>query len=195
MTERKAEIKRKTKETDISLVLNLDGKGEVQVETGIGFFDHMLTALAKHARFDLELKCDGDLYIDDHHTVEDCGIAFGEALDKALGERRGINRFGSAYAPLDESLARAVVDFSGRAFSSVNLSLDRDKIGELCSENLEHFIESMATNSKSCIHVDIIRGDNDHHRAEAGFKALALALRAAVMLDGVDSIPSTKGVL
>lgn len=195
MTQRKAEVKRKTKETDIKLRLNLDGTGKAKVQTGLGFLDHMLGALAKHARFDLELTCKGDLEIDDHHTAEDCALALGQALDEALGERRGIVRFGDAHAPLDEALARAVVDLSGRPTAVVDLGLTRGKIGELACENIHHVFVSLAMASRSTLHVDVFRGDNDHHRAEAAFKALALALRRAVARDGSRDVPSTKGVL
>jgi imidazoleglycerol phosphate dehydratase HisB len=192
---RTAEVSRKTSETDIQLRLNLDGEGKSSISTGLGFLDHMLTALAKHGRFDLELTCKGDLHIDDHHTAEDCAIALGKALDEALGEKRGIARFGYAYAPLDEALARAVVDFSGRAHHEVHLGLTREAIGEIACENLVHVFESLAINARMTLHVDVIRGTNDHHRAEAAFKALALALRQAVARDGSSSVPSTKGVL
>lgn len=195
MSKRIGEVTRKTSETEISLRLDLDGSGKISVRTGIGFLDHMLTALAKHGRMDLELSCNGDLHIDDHHTAEDCAIALGQALDKALGERRGITRFGSALAPLDEALARAVVDLSGRPYAVVNLALERDAVGGLACENIPHMLETLALNSRCCFHIDVLRGDNDHHRAEAAFKALALALRDAVRRDGSTDIPSTKGVL
>lgn len=192
---RRAEHRRKTKETEIAVALQLDGTGEAKVATGVGFLDHMLTALARHARFDLDLSCSGDLDVDDHHTAEDCALALGAALDQALGERRGIRRFGSAYAPLDEALARAVVDLSGRPFAEVSLQLTRDRLGELAAENAGHVIRSLAAAARACIHVDVLRGENDHHKAEAAFKALALALREAVALDGSGEVPSTKGTL
>jgi len=192
---RTSEIKRKTNETDIDLKLDLDGRGEASVETGVGFLDHLFTALARHARFDLVLTCRGDTGVDDHHTAEDCALALGEAIDKALGERRGIARFGWAYAPLDEALARASVDLSGRPFAAPFLGLASDRLGELSSENAEHAIASLATAARATVHVDVLRGANDHHRAEAAFKALALALRQAVATDGTMDMPSTKGVL
>jgi imidazoleglycerol-phosphate dehydratase len=195
MSTRRAAVTRKTLETAIEVELALDGSGRAEVATGIGFLDHMLGALARHARFDLILKCRGDLEIDDHHTVEDCGLALGQALDQALGERRGIARFGSAYAPLDEALARAVVDLSGRPCAVVDLGLTRDSLGGVACENLAHFFASLATAGRMALHVDVLRGANDHHRAEAAFKATALALRQAVRLDGPDQVPSTKGVL
>lgn len=193
-TSRRAVVRRKTKETDIEVELDLDGTGQADVATGIGFLDHLLTALTRHAHLDLRLRCDGDLHIDDHHTAEDCALALGQALDEALGERRGVRRFGHAYAPLDEALARAVVDLSGRPFASVELGLRREALGGLACENVGHVVQSLAIASRSCIHLDVLKGVNDHHRAEAAFKALALALRHAVAVDG-DAIPSTKGVI
>lgn len=195
MSTRQASVERRTLETRISLELNLNGSGQAEIGTGIGFLDHMLTALAKHARFDLRLQCEGDLEVDDHHTAEDCALALGQALDQALGERRGIARFGSAYAPLDEALARVVVDLSGRPCAVVELGLTREMIGEIAAENLTHVFVSLAMAGRMALHVDLLRGQNDHHRAEAAFKALALALRQAVALDGSSSVPSTKGVL
>ncbi|XP_065837209.1 uncharacterized protein [Oscarella lobularis] len=188
-------ISRKTNETDISIRLDLDGTGTSDIDTGIGFLDHMLTALSKHSRFDLRLKCVGDLHVDDHHSVEDCAIVLGLAFKAALADKRGIARFGHAYAPLDESLSRAVVDISGRPYADVNLELKREKIGSLSCEMLPHFLTSFATSALITLHVDVIKGRNDHHRAEASFKALALALRAAVRTDTTAGIPSTKGVI
>jgi imidazoleglycerol-phosphate dehydratase len=195
MSARRAAVSRKTLETAVEVELALDGTGRAEVATGIGFFDHMLGALARHARFDLTLKCRGDLEVDDHHTVEDCGLALGQALDQGLGERRGIARFGSAYAPLDEALARAVVDLSGRPCAVVELGLARETLGGLACENVAHFFLSLATAGRMALHIDVLRGANDHHRAEAAFKAAALALRQAVRRDGPDQVPSTKGVL
>ena len=194
MTERRATVQRTTKETDITLQLNLDGEGLAKIQTGIGFLDHLLDSLARHARFDLNLSCRGDLVVDDHHSVEDCALALGTAFAEALGERRGIARFGSAYAPLDEALARAVVDISSRPLAVVELQLQRETIGNLAGENIAHFLFSFATAARLTLHVDVLRGANDHHRAEAAFKALALALRQAVTRDG-EAVPSTKGVL
>lgn len=179
----------------MTATVNLDGTGAASVRTGLGFLDHLLTALAGHSRIDVALRCDGDLDVDDHHTVEDCALALGAALDAALGERRGFARFGSAYAPLDESLARAVVDFSGRGCAVVSLDLRRDAIGQLACENIGHFISSLASAMRGAIHLDVLRGENDHHKAEAAFKALALALRSAVSRVADENIPSTKGVL
>jgi imidazoleglycerol-phosphate dehydratase len=165
------------------------------VATGIGFLDHLLTALARHGGLDLELECRGDLEVDDHHTAEDCALALGEALDRALGERRGIVRFGWAYAPLDEALARAVVDISGRPWAEIDLGLVRPAIGALAAENVSHVLRSFAIAARISLHVDVLRGENDHHRAEAAFKAVALAVRQAVGTTGDPRVPSTKEVL
>ncbi|MGI9436018.1 MAG: imidazoleglycerol-phosphate dehydratase HisB [Geminicoccaceae bacterium] len=192
---RSAKVERRTSETSIELKLVLDGTGQTNIESGIGFLDHMLTAMARHASFDLTLHCEGDLEVDDHHTAEDCALALGQALDQALGDRRGITRFAHAFAPLDEALARVVVDLSGRPAAVVNLGLTREFLGELATENIGHVFTSLAMASRMALHVDVLRGENDHHRAEAAFKAAALALRQAVMRDGSDQIPSTKGVL
>ena len=192
---RTAKVERRTNETSIVVELTIDGRGESTVATGIGFLDHLLGTLAKHAGFDLALRCDGDLEIDDHHTAEDCALALGQALDAALGERRGIARFGSAYAPLDEALARAVVDLSGRPFARVELGLAREMLGQLACENVGHVLRSLAIASRTTLHVDLLIGDNDHHCAEAAFKSVALALRQAVGRREGASVPSTKGVL
>ncbi len=193
-TPRTAAVERTTRETRISCRLDLDGAGEVTVATGIGFLDHMLTALAFHAGWDLELRCSGDLEVDDHHTAEDCALALGEALDKALGDRAGIVRFGSAYAPLDEALARTVVDLSGRPWPQVDLGLKRERLGALSTENVGHVLQSLAIAARCALHVDVLRGDNDHHRAEAAFKATALAFRQATA-SAAGGIRSTKGTL
>ena len=195
LSPRTASVQRTTRETEIALELNLDGSGRSTIATGIAFFDHMLTALALHSRMDLSLTCRGDLAVDDHHTVEDCSIALGTAIDRALGGRAGIARFGYAYAPLDEALARAVVDCSGRPFARVNVGLQRERLGELSCENVPHAFASLATAARITLHVDLLAGENDHHRAEAAFKAVALALRAAVARGEGTDVASTKGVL
>ena len=192
---RRFELTRETRETRIRAVLDLDGTGRTSIATGIGFLDHLLDALARHARFDLELSCQGDLHVDDHHVAEDCALVIGAALDDALGERRGIARFGEAHAPLDEALARAVVDLSGRPMPVIDLGLRREALGDLSTEMVTHVLKSLAVAGRMALHVDVLRGDNDHHRAETAFKATALALRRAVARDGTDEIPSTKGVL
>ena len=195
MPTRTAKISRATNETQIELTLDLDGSGTSQIATGIGFLDHLLTSLSRHARFDLLLDCRGDLHVDDHHTAEDCGIVIGQAIDKALGNRTGIARFGYAYAPLDEALARAVIDLSGRPGAWVELPLQRDSLGGLSCENIPHVLSSIATAARATLHVDLIRGTNDHHIAESAFKAVALALKMAVTQTGSDIVPSTKGTL
>lgn len=191
---RTAEITRTTRETAIYLVLELDGTGTSKIATGIGFLDHMLATLARFSRFDIELTCTGDLHIDDHHTAEDCALALGHALDKALADRKGITRFAHAYAPLDEALARSVIDLSGRPYPKIALDFKREMLGTIATENLSHFFQSLAIAGRMALHVEVLAGDNDHHKAEAAFKATALALRAAVARDG-DSIPSEKGIL
>ena len=185
---------RETRETRIEASLDLGG-GTIGVDTGIGFLDHMLTSLARHAGFGLELTARGDLEIDDHHTVEDCALTLGACLDEALGERRGVARFGYAYAPLDEALARAVVDLSGRPYAHVDLGLKRERLGALACENITHVFASLAVAARATLHVELLRGENDHHRSEAAFKALALALKQAVAVTGAEEVPSTKGVL
>ena len=194
MTPRTATVRRSTRETEISVKLSLDGAGRVDVSTGLGFLDHMLHALAFHARFDLPLAAKGDLEVDDHHTVEDCALALGEALDSALGDRGGIRRFGCVHVPLDEALARVVVDLSGRPAAVIDLGLRRERLGQVAAENLTHALISFAHAAKMALHVDVLRGDNDHHRAEAAFKGLAVALRDAVRREGT-TVPSTKGSL
>lgn len=195
--QRSATLSRKTTETNIEVSLVLDGQGESDISTGLGFLDHMLTAFTRHSRVDLTITCVGDLDVDDHHTVEDCALALGSAFDRALGERRGIVRFGSAFAPLDEALARVVMDLSGRPSSVVDLGLRRERIGDVASENLDHFFVSFASACRCALHIDVLRGKNDHHRIESAFKAFALAVRQAVAIDVVrpDTVPSTKGVL
>ena len=193
-TSRQATIKRDTKETKIDLQLNLDGNAKVEISTGIGFLDHMLTAFAFHAGFDLKLICDGDLEVDDHHTAEDCAIALGQAIDEALGPRKGIKRFGYAYAPLDEALARTVVDLSARPWPEIHLALEREMVGQWACENITHFFQSLAMTLRCSLHVDVLRGTNDHHRAEAAFKSMAKAFNQALTRVEGD-VPSTKGVL
>jgi imidazoleglycerol phosphate dehydratase HisB len=196
MGERRASMTRQTRETKIEASIDLDGTGVAKVETGIGFLDHMLGAVALHGRIDFELTCQGDLNVDDHHTVEDTAIVLGQLVDQALGDRAGIVRFAHAYAPLDESLARVVVDLSGRPSASIDLGLKREMLAGVACENLTHWFVSFATASRCALHVDVLRGENDHHRAEAAFKAFALALRVAVGMDPRPAgVPSTKGVL
>ncbi|MFV9673472.1 MAG: imidazoleglycerol-phosphate dehydratase HisB [Acidimicrobiia bacterium] len=191
---RTATLDRRTNETEISGRIELDGNGLSTVDTGLGFLDHMIVTLAKHSGFDLELNATGDITVDDHHTVEDCAIVVGRGIAEALGDRSGIRRFGYAYAALDESLVRTVVDLSGRPWPEVHLGLVRDRIGDVATENIVHFFRTLAIESRMALHVDLIRGDNDHHRAEAAFKATALALRSATEITGLET-PSTKGAL
>lgn len=214
-----ASFTRDTNETKIRVALSIDGgevalpasqyfpdaekEGQAQmtgnqiifINTGIGFLDHMVHALAKHGGWSLQLQCKGDLEIDDHHSAEDCGIALGEALKRALGSLKGVKRFGSAYVPLDEALSRAVVDLSNRPYAVIDLGLKREKIGDLSTEMIPHFLESFAQAAGITIHIDCLRGFNDHHRSETAFKALAVALREATFLTGRNEVPSTKGVL
>lgn len=193
---RRAELRRATRETDVSLSLELDGGGRAQVATGIGFLDHMLTALCTHARFDLELRCQGDLHVDAHHSVEDVGIVLGDALRQALGDKLGIARFGHAYVPLDEALSRCVVDLSGRPWLHFGVSFPAATIGTLPTELFEDFFWALADHGRLNLHLDCLRGRNSHHIAETLFKATARALRAAVAVDpSLAEVPSTKGVL
>ena len=191
-----AEIERQTGETQISLRLNLDGTGEHRVNTGIGFFDHMLTLVAVHGLFDLEVRCQGDLHVDSHHTVEDVGIALGQACHQALGNRERLRRIGVSYVPLDESLARVVIDLSGRGFLRLQAELSHVQAGQFPGELVEDFFQAFAINSKSTIHAELLAGRNGHHQIEVLFKALARALRAAAEVDPRQSgIPSSKGIL
>lgn len=195
MTDRTASVTRTTAETSIQVGLNLDGSGRFIVETGIGFFDHMLSHIAKHGVFDLELRASGDLHVDQHHTVEDCGIALGEAFSRALGDRSGIVRAGHAYMPLDEALAFAAVDIGGRAYTVLDLRLLGADLGGLPPDLLGHFFESLAAPLGANIHIRTLSGVNDHHKAEACFKAFARAMDAATRVDPrrLGDIPSTKG--
>ncbi len=192
-----AEISRKTTETDIQLRLDLDGAGTTNIDTGIGFLDHMLTSLGRHGSFDLHVRAKGDLHIDYHHTTEDVGIVLGQALRQALGDKRGINRFGQALVPMDEALAEAALDLSGRACLVWNVTFPRDKLGEMDTELFEEFFRAFAGNGQFNLHVNQRAGSNAHHIAESCFKATARALRMAVALDprGAGKIPSTKGAL
>jgi imidazoleglycerol-phosphate dehydratase len=195
-TTRAAERRRTTRETDVRVRIDLDGRGEATVATGIGFLDHMLSQVARHGHFDLEVSCQGDLHIDGHHTVEDVAITLGEALGEALGDKAGITRYGAAYVPMDETLVRAVVDLSGRPFLVYRVENPRDRIGDLDTELVEHFFLSMATAARCTLHVELLYGRNQHHVTEASFKAVARALAEAVRRDPrVSGVPSTKGSL
>ena len=191
---RSAEISRKTLETDVRVSLNLDGSGRRKLSTGVGFFDHMLDQIARHGLWDLEVEAAGDLQVDCHHLVEDTGIAIGQALDRALGSREGITRYGSAHVPLDEALAMAAVDLGGRGFLAFNAALSREKVGEFDSELVEEFFRALAHNARATIHLNLLYGKNTHHAIEALFKAFARALGQAAGLDRrVSGVPSTKG--
>ncbi len=194
---RMAEVKRKTGETDIEMTLNLDGTGQADVTTGVGFLDHMLHALARHARFDLVVRARGDLHIDEHHTVEDVGIVLGRALAEALGDRKGITRMGHAIVPMDEALALVAVDFGGRGYFVFEGQFSTDRIGQVGTSLIPHFLESVAHEGRLNLHARLLAGVDDHHRAEALFKALARAMDMAVRRDERlgGQAPSTKGTL
>lgn len=194
---RTATVERTTRETSVSITLNIDGSGQAAIDTPVGFLSHMLEALARHAAIDLEVRATGDTHIDYHHTVEDIGLVLGDAFARALGERRGIRRFGWAFVPLDESLARVVVDFSGRPFLEFAVPVDREMLlvhRDFPFALVEEFVKSLANRAGWNVHVDLIRGRNGHHAAEAIFKALAVSIRMAKEIAGSE-IPSTKGTL
>jgi imidazoleglycerol-phosphate dehydratase len=192
---RTAEVTRTTAETDVQITLSLDGSGEAKIDTGVGFFDHLLSSLAHHALFDLQVTTRGDLEVDDHHTVEDTALSLGQALSEALGDRSGISRFGDAKVPMDEALAEAAVDLSGRSYTQIDLPFRGEKIGNLSTQNIAHSLEALARTAGFTLHLSG-RGNNDHHLAEAAFKALARALRQASASDPRrEGIASTKGRL
>lgn len=194
---RTAKIIRKTAETDISLTLNLDGNGQSAVNTGCGFLDHMLTLFARHGRFDLTLSCKGDTWVDDHHTVEDVGIALGQAFQSALGEKRGINRYGDCILPMDEALILTAVDLSGRGYLGYDLQIPTQKVGTFDTELVEEFWLGFIRNAECTLHIRKLSGTNSHHIIEGAFKSAARSIRQAVSIDPAfaDDIPSTKGVL
>jgi len=194
---RRADVERQTRETNVSLGLDLDGLGRYEVSTGIGMFDHMLEQLARHSLIDLRIDATGDIERDPHHLIEDVGLVLGQALNEALGERRGISRFGHAFAPMDEALALVAVDLCGRPHAAIDVTFDREEIGQLPAENVKHFLEAFAQEGRLNLHARLLSGENDHHRVEALFKALARALRAAVTIDEriANEVPSTKEVL
>jgi len=196
MARRQGSVERKTRETDIRLRLDLDGEGKSRISTGIGFFDHMLTAFSTHGRFDVDLRCKGDLHVDAHHSVEDVGIALGQALREALGDKKGIVRFGHAYVPLDEALSRCVIDLSGRPYLHYDVTFKARQIGAMPTELFEDFFWALADHGRLNIHLESIRGRNAHHIAETLFKSASRALSMAVALDPrVKGVPSTKGSL
>jgi imidazoleglycerol-phosphate dehydratase len=196
LSNRTGNVRRQTKETDIRLVLNLDGLGKSRITTGLPFLDHMLELFAKHGLFDLEVECKGDLEVDDHHSVEDVAISLGQALAQGLGDKQGIKRYGDALVPMDEALCRAVIDLSGRFYLVYEVSTKRQKIGNFSVELAEHFWRSFAETAKLNLHIDCLRGRNTHHMLEASFKATARALRQAVERDErIEGVLSTKGTL
>jgi imidazoleglycerol-phosphate dehydratase len=194
---RRASVARKTKETEIAVSVDLDGSGKSEIQTGIGFLDHMLEQLSRHSLIDLTVKAKGDLHIDFHHTTEDTGIAIGEAVSKALGERKGINRYGDAMIPMDETLTRVALDASNRPYLIWKVSFSRPKLGEMDTELFKEWFQAFAQNAGLTLHIENLYGENNHHIVESCYKGLARALRAAVEIDPrkSDAIPSTKGVL
>jgi imidazoleglycerol-phosphate dehydratase len=196
MKARRAEVARKTRETDVKVALDLDGRGRSRIATGIGFLDHMLTSFATHGRFDLDVRCKGDLHVDAHHSVEDVGITIGDALVEGLGDKRGIVRFGHAYVPLDEALSRCVIDLSGRPYLHYDVTFKARQLGAMPTELFEDFFWALADHGRMNIHLENLRGRNAHHIAETLFKSAARALSMAVARDGrVQDVPSTKGTL
>ena len=194
LSTRTAEVHRRTGETEVRVRLALDGTGGAEIATGVGFLDHMLTLFARHGRFDLRVQATGDTDVDDHHTTEDVGIVLGQALREALGDKRGIARYGHAYVPMDEALVRSALDLSGRPFCVYQVPVQSAKVGTFDTELVEHFCVSLAFNALLTLHVDLIRGRNTHHILEAVFKSLALALHTATRIVR-DDLPSTKGTL
>ena len=192
--ERKASVNRTTKETDIAITLNLDGSGKADLSTGIGFFDHMLDGFTRHGLYDLTLRVHGDLNVDDHHTIEDCGIVLGQAVAQALGNKKGIERYGSFNCPMDETLCNVSLDFSGRPYLVYHCELKRDQVGTMACEMVEEFLRAFAFNCGLTLHVNVYYGTNDHHKIEAIFKALGHALKQAVQVTG-SGINSSKGIL
>jgi imidazoleglycerol-phosphate dehydratase len=194
---RKGAVKRKTKETNVEVAIDLDGSGASSIATGIGFLDHMLDLLARHSRIDMSIKAAGDLHIDHHHTTEDVGIALGQAVKQALGDMRGINRYADVHLPMDEALTRVVIDISGRPFLVFKAEFSRDKVGAFDTELVQEWFQAFAMNAGVTLHVATLYGTNDHHIAESCFKGLARALRAAVAIDphAANEVPSTKGTL
>ena len=194
---RKATVKRTTKETDVTVAIDLDGSGVSSIATGIGFFDHMLDLLARHSHIDIEVKAKGDLHIDHHHTTEDVGIALGQAVKQALGDMKGIARYADVHVPMDEALTRVAIDISGRPFLVFKATFVRDKVGAFDTELVQEWFQAFAMNAGITLHVETLHGTNDHHIAESCFKGLARALRTAVAIDphAAGEIPSTKGTL
>ncbi len=193
--DRCAAIKRETNETKIELEINLDGKGNSEIKTGIGFFDHMLTLFAFHSKTDLKVIADGDLEVCDHHTIEDIGIALGQAFKQAIGDKNGINRYGTFYVPMDETLALVSLDISNRPFVVFDCELKREKVGEMATEMVVEFFRAFAFNAGITLHLKVLYGENDHHKIEALFKAFGRALKEAKFINAENGLPSTKGTL
>ncbi len=194
---RTAKIDRKTNETDIKLSLNIDGTGKSDIKSGCGFLDHMLTLFASHGKFDLEIKCDGDTYVDDHHTTEDIGIVLGQAFSQALGDKKGIVRYGDTVLPMDEALILTAVDFSGRSYLGYSLDIPTQKVGSFDTELVKEFFLAFTRNANLTLHIKQLDGENSHHIIEGAFKSVARSIRNAVKIDSdfADEIPSSKGVL
>lgn len=187
-------VTRKTLETDITIELNLDGKGQTEINTGIGFLNHMITLFGFHGGFDLKINCKGDLDVDSHHTAEDIGIALGQAFKEALGDKKGIERYGYVLLPMDEALVRVVVDFSGRPYLVYNIGFSNIRLGEIASEDFKEFFKGFVNNSLTTLHIELLYGENDHHKIEAVFKGFGRALKKAISITS-DSLQSTKGAL
>ncbi|WP_326911249.1 imidazoleglycerol-phosphate dehydratase HisB [Sedimentibacter sp. MB31-C6] len=191
---RKAKVNRKTFETDISIELNIDGTGKSDIDTGIGILNHMLTLFSFHGGFDLKVKCKGDLYVDSHHTSEDIGITLGQVFKEALGDKKGIERYGSILLPMDEALARVLIDFSGRPYLVYNVDFNNNKLGEIATEDFKEFFKGFVNNSLSTLHIEILYGENDHHKIESIFKGFGRAIKSSSNITS-DNLQSTKGVL
>ncbi|WP_027626273.1 imidazoleglycerol-phosphate dehydratase HisB [Clostridium lundense] len=191
---RKAKVERKTLETNVYVEMNLDGSGKSEINTGIGFMDHMLTLMAFHGSFDLIVNCSGDLYVDDHHTMEDIGIALGQAFNKCLGERIGIKRYSSVYIPMDEALSLAALDISNRPYLFFNVNFERETIGSMDTQNFKEFFRAFVNEARITLHINVLYGENDHHKIESVFKSFSRTLKEAVQVIS-DNISSSKGVL
>ena len=189
-----AKIERKTLETEALVEINLDGKGNSEINTGIGFLDHMLTLMAFHGSFDLKVNCSGDLYVDEHHTVEDIGITLGQAFSRALGDKKGIKRYSSVYIPMDEALCNTVLDISNRPYLVFNVNFEREKVGNMDTQNFKEFFRAFVNESKTTLHINLLYGENDHHKIEAVFKAFARTLKEGIQITS-DKVSSSKGVL
>ena len=189
-----AKIERKTLETEVLVEINLDGKGNSKINTGIGFLDHMLTLMAFHGSFDLTVNCSGDLYVDEHHTVEDIAITLGQAFSRALGDKKGIKRYSSVYIPMDEALCNTVLDISNRPYLVFNVNFEREKVGNMDTQNFKEFFRAFVNESKTTLHINLLYGENDHHKIESVFKSFARTLKEGIQITS-DKVSSSKGVL